>query len=178
MKKELRKKMKRLRAALLPQMRKEAALRVYEAVRNLPEFEAAQTLFCYASAGDELDTEKIVAAHSRVAFPKVFGEGEMRFYCGGKMEEGFRGIREPQGGEEAIPQAGDLMLLPGLAFGKDGSRLGYGGGYYDRYLAGCKVRPICCAIGYEAQVMERVPTEPTDQKIDLLITETKIRRFR
>lgn len=177
MKKELRKKMKELRAALPPQLRKEAALRVYESVTNLPEFQAAQTIFCYASAGEELNTDWITAAHSRVAFPKVFGDGVMRFYLGGEMRQGFRGIMEPQGGEEVTPQAGDLMLLPGLAFGKDGSRLGYGGGYYDRYLDRCENRPICCGIGYEAQVVERVPTEPTDQPLDLLITESKVRRF-
>ncbi len=177
MKKELRKKMKELRAALPPQMRKEAALRVYQAVKQLPEFQAAHTVFCYASAGEELSTTWITTAHPRVAFPKVFGDGEMRFYCGGKMEQGFRGIMEPQGGEEVRPQAEDLMLLPGLAFGEDGSRLGYGGGYYDRYLAGCAIRPICCGIGYEAQVVECVPTESTDQPLDLLITEKEVRRF-
>ena len=177
MKKELRKKMKELRAALLPHQRKEAALRVYEAVAQLPEFQAAPTIFCYASAGEELSTSWITAAHPKVAFPKVLGDGLMRFYCGGKMEPGFRGILEPQGGEEVLPQAGDLMLLPGLAFGEDGSRLGYGGGYYDRYLAGCNVRPICCGIGYEAQVMERIPTEPFDQPLELLVTDQRIRRF-
>lgn len=177
MKKELRRKMKTLRAALPSQKRREAALRVFEAVVQLTEFQRAHTLFCYASAGEELSTAPIAAAHARVAFPKVLGDGEMKFYCGGKMEVGFRGILEPQGGEEVSPQAGDLMLLPGLAFGKDGSRLGYGGGYYDRYLAGCTVRPICCGIGYETQVVERVPTEATDQALDLLITEKKVRRF-
>lgn len=177
MKKELRLKMKELRAALLPHQREEAALRVYEAVVGLPEFKEAKTLFCYAAAGAELATEAIAAAHPRVAFPKVFGDGVMRFYCGGVMEAGFRGILEPIGGEEVTPQAGDLMLLPGLAFGEDGSRLGYGGGYYDRYLAGCETRPVCCAIGYEAQVQKSVPTEATDQPLDLLITENKIRRF-
>lgn len=177
MKKELRKKMKDLRAALLPHQRKEAALRVHQAVIKLPEFQSAQTLFCYASAGSELATDFLAAAHPRVAFPKVLGEGEMRFYCGGKMKPGFRGIIEPQGGEEVSPKAGDLMLLPGLAFGENGSRLGYGGGYYDRYLQGCIERPICCGIGYEVQVLDVLPTEPHDQKLDLLITEKKNRRF-
>lgn len=177
MKKELRKKMKTLRAALLPRQREEAALRVYQAVVQLPEFQQAQTIFCYAAAREELSTAWIAAAHPRVAFPKVLEDGEMKFYCGGKMQAGFRGIAEPQGGEEVSPQAGDLMLLPGLAFGKDGSRLGYGGGYYDRYLEACAIRPICCGIGYEAQVLETVPTEPYDQTLDLLITEDKVRRF-
>lgn len=177
MKKELREKMKSLRAALPSQSRGEAALRVYEAVKNLPEFQSAGTLFCYASAGAELSTERIAIAHPKVAFPKVFGNGVMRFYVGGALQEGFRGILEPQGGEEVAPQAGDLMLLPGLAFGKDGSRLGYGGGYYDRYLAGCETRPVCCGVGFEAQVVKSVPTEPTDQPLDILITESKVRRF-
>lgn len=177
MKTKLRKEMKILRAALPPQQREEAALRVYEAVVDLPEFKRAETIFCYASAGDELDTEAIASAHKRVAFPKVFGDGVMRFYYGGEMVAGFRGIMEPLCGEEVAPKPSDLMLLPGLAFGEDGSRLGYGGGYYDRYLAGCVNRPICCGIGYEEQVQKSLPTEATDQKMDLLITEQKIRRF-
>ena len=98
MKKELRDKMKELRAVLLPQAREEAAFRVLQALQGLPEFRQAQTLFCYASVGTELPTAAIAAAHKRVAYPKVLENGEMRFYCG-PLLPGFRGIPEPQAGE-------------------------------------------------------------------------------
>ena len=179
-KKQLRRKMKELRAALLPAYREESAFAVLERLQGLPEFEAAETLFCYASVGEELSTAAIAAAHPRVAYPKVFPDGTMRFYLGGELQPGFQGIPEPAGGEEVWPKEGDLMLLPGLAFGLcEGARLGYGGGYYDRYLAACPVLPIRCGIGYEEQVLrDPLPAEPHDQKMDLLVSPNKVIYFK
>lgn len=179
-KKQLRRTMKQLRAALPPAEREESALCVLERLRQRPEFRKAGTLFCYASVGAELPTAAIAGAHPRVAFPKVLADGVMRFYIGGVLQPGFRGIPEPVGGQEVWPQEGDLMLLPGLAFGvKDASRLGYGGGYYDRYLAACPVRPLCCGIGYQEQMrQEPIPQEPHDQRMDLLISPKDVICFK
>ena len=170
-KKELRQKMKALRAELPADYREESAARVARLLQELPAFQAAETLFCYASVGAELSTQYIAQAHPRVAYPKVFPDGSMRFYLGGELKAGFRGIPEPVGGEEVNPKPTDLMLLPGLAFGlKNGARLGYGGGYYDRYLASLKERPICCGIGYEEQILfDPIPVEPHDRAMDLLV---------
>ncbi len=179
-KKALRSKMRQLRAALPSAYREESAFRVLQELLPLPEFQAAETLFCYAAVGEELATQAIAAAHPRVAYPKVFADGSMRFYCGGELRPGFRGIPEPEGGEEVLPKEGDLMLLPGLAFGRtDGGRLGYGGGYYDRYLANCPVRPICCGICYEEQALaEPIPAAPHDQRMDLLVFPRGVADFR
>lgn len=179
-KKELRLKMKALRAALPEEYREEAAFRVARLLAEQPAFLKAGTLFCYASVGEELSTAPIIAAHPRVAFPKVFPDGVMRFYVGGELKPGFRGIPEPIGGEEVWPKEGDLMVLPGLAFGrKDGARLGYGGGYYDRYLAKCSVRPATCGVGYEEQVLlDPLPAESHDQKMDLLICPRWVSYFK
>ncbi len=176
-KKALRIKMKKIRAALSPALRAEAARACLKNLRTLPAFLGAKTLFCYASVGDELPTDAIAAAHPRVAFPKVMGEGEMRFFLGGKLEAGYQGIPEPQGGEEVWPEAGDVMLLPGLAFGQDGSRLGYGKGFYDRYLAACPIRPHCWGLGYEEQLLDALPAAPHDQRLDLLVLPRKIVYF-
>ncbi len=176
-KKALRIEMKKIRAALSPALRAEAARACFQRIYALPEFKGAKTLFCYAAVGDELSTAEIAAAHPRVAYPKVMGEGEMRFFLGGKLQAGYRGIPEPQGGEEVWPEEGDLMLLPGLVFGQDGSRLGYGKGFYDRYLAACPIRPYCVGMGYDEQFLEKIPAEPHDQRLDLLVLPRKIVHF-
>jgi 5-formyltetrahydrofolate cyclo-ligase len=67
----------------------------------------------------------------------------------------------------------DLMLLPGVAFGLDGARLGYGGGFYDKLLARLHHQPTLVAAGYELQVVENIPLENTDRKVEWLITEQK-----
>ena len=177
MKKELRRKMKELRADLLPEYREEAALCLLAQLQKMPEFEGSEILFCYASYGTELSTSAIVAAHGKVAYPKVFPDGEMRFYLGATLKPGFRGIPEPQGGEEVWPKSTDLMLLPGLAFDLQGQRLGYGGGYYDRYLAACQERPFCYGIGFEEQLVPSLPHESHDQPLDGLVLPKRIVKF-
>ena len=61
-----------------------------------------------------------------------------------------------------------FMLVPGLAFDKNGNRLGYGGGFYDKYLASHE-EIITAALGYDFQIVEKVPSEPHDKKMDYLI---------
>ena len=169
-KRALRRAMAEKRAALPPAMREDAARICLERLLNLPEFKRAKTLFCYAAYGSELPTAAIAAAHPRVAYPKVTAEGEMKFYVGGRLMAGYRGIPEPQGGEEVWPEAGDLMLLPGLAFSREGYRLGYGKGFYDRYLAACAVKPICCGLCFSEQLLDKIPYDGNDYPWDLLIT--------
>lgn len=93
----------------------------------------------------------------------------MTFYQEGVLKEGFKGIPEPMGGKAAVPCKEDLMLLPGLAFTKEGRRLGYGGGYYDRYLSACKVCPYLIGLSFSCQVAEELPREPFDYQVDELL---------
>jgi 5-formyltetrahydrofolate cyclo-ligase len=65
----------------------------------------------------------------------------------------------------------DLILLPGVAFGMDGARLGYGGGFYDKLLARMPLQPTLVAAAYALQVVEDIPQEDTDRKVEWLITE-------
>lgn len=170
MKRALRRAMAEKRAALSEQVREEAARACLERLLKLPAFLQAKTLFCYASYGSEFPTAQIIAAHPRVALPKVTAEGEMKFYLGGGLAEGYRGIPEPQGGEEVVPKAGDFMILPGLAFSLEGYRLGYGKGFYDRYLAACTHKPICCGLCFDEQIMDKIPYDGYDYKWDILIS--------
>lgn len=143
-----------------------------------------QWFFVYLPAGKELSTWKIVERlwkeKKNVAVPKVDAKSKepvMHFYPiqdRKDVKEGFRGILEPEETKEIRPdgvgQGKICMLLPGLAFSMEGDRMGYGGGYYDCYLAryaDAKIRThgLC----YDFQVCEEIPTEPNDWKLDMVL---------
>ncbi|MCE9611799.1 MAG: 5-formyltetrahydrofolate cyclo-ligase [Chthoniobacter sp.] len=83
-------------------------------------------------------------------------------------------IREPQIRDENIvpPSGMDLILVPGLAFTRDGRRLGRGGGYYDRLLAARAPHTVTLGICFDLQIVSALPTEPHDQCVDAVITES------
>lgn len=90
------------------------------------------------------------------------------------LETGTWGIREPNPDlcPRAEPETIDFALVPGVAFDPRGARLGYGGGYYDRLLAGCTgPRPFLVAAAFEVQVVDEVPLEEHDVRLDLIVTE-------
>jgi len=71
----------------------------------------------------------------------------------------------------------DVLLLPLLGFDSQGTRLGQGGGYYDRALSHCRFRPYRIGLGYAAQQVQTLPHEPWDQRLDAVITERGLQRF-
>jgi 5-formyltetrahydrofolate cyclo-ligase len=85
-----------------------------------------------------------------------------------------RGKRVVVPEEQPDPAAVDVVIVPGVAFTPDGARLGQGGGWYDRFLAG--VRPDCTSIGvgFDAQVVDMLPTEPHDVALDGVVTESGV----
>lgn len=111
-----------------------------------------------------------------IAVPKVFGE-IMKYYAITSYddpEDGYFGIREPKHAELPEIIAGDgLMILPGVAFDEERHRIGYGGGFYDRYLeAHPRMQKI--AFAFEFQMFEEVPFEEFDRKPEKIITEKRI----
>jgi len=90
-------------------------------------------------------------------------------------EAGYLGALIPEVAEEVVPE---VLIVPLLAFDRPGYRLGYGGGFYDRTLERLRARGPVTAIGFAfaAQEVDRVPTEPTDQKLDLIVTERGVIR--
>ena len=86
------------------------------------------------------------------------------------LAAGAYGIREPQGGE-ACPAADiDVMVVPGMAFTRDGRRLGRGKGYYDRYLARDGFRAWCIGVCFGCQIVDDLPCEPFDRRVDEVVT--------
>ena len=181
-KEEIREKYRKIRAQIPSEIRKHADNQIAERLFNRPEYRDARIIYCYMSFKDEADTASIIDESLRlgkqVALPRVSGKRKMEFFfiSGQKdLVTGFMGIKEPAGYclEASAPSEDALVLLPGLAFDRSGARLGYGGGFYDTYLAkhaGCKK----AALAYSAQIAPEIPTEPVDVKTDMIITEKEL----
>lgn len=138
-----------------------------------PLYRAAKTLYVYLSANQEVRTDGIVRQAKqdgkRVCAPKVEGK-ELQFYYleeDTKLQTGAFGILEPVNGQESDDPAA-LVLLPGLVFDRAGHRLGYGGGYYDRFLAREPQHPTV-ALCFGFQLVDELPAEPHDVPADAVI---------
>jgi 5-formyltetrahydrofolate cyclo-ligase len=98
------------------------------------------------------------------------------FVSGEPMERSYFGVWEPLGEEEKLisPEEIDLIIVPGLAFDRELNRLGFGRGFYDRYLSGCSAFKV--GICYDAQIAEKdeIPIDCYDVKMDMVITEKEI----
>lgn len=151
---------------------------ISESFLALPELCKAESVCTYVSKGNEVDTRYIIESlwrlGKRVYVPKVYGK-DMHFHRISSFDElvcGSYGIMEPEGDayEDAL---GGIIIVPGVAFDKKLNRIGFGGGYYDRYLAGhdgfFKV-----ALAYDFQVVDEIQAEPTDIKPDVIVTESRI----
>ncbi len=179
-KRELRSRM--LELSLSPEARREAARRAAANLASLPAFEAAPVLALYAATADELDTEAVfelaLAAGKRCVYPRCTDDRGLEFAEVEALEAlvvGRHGIREPA---PALPRVAlgrdDLVLVPGLAFDRAGRRLGRGAGYYDRAFRQPDRDPFLAGFTYSVRVIERVPTEPHDRTLDVVISEVGV----
>jgi 5-formyltetrahydrofolate cyclo-ligase len=150
-----------------------------------PVYREARCLHCYLSLTDEVATERIVRAaladHKRIVVP-VVEPAERRLLLAEITESarglvpGAHGILEPpaDGRRLVEPSGVDLFIVPGVVFDANGCRLGRGLGYYDRYLAQVKGRAVICALAYELQIIDRLPTAPHDVPMDFIVTEKRV----
>jgi 5-formyltetrahydrofolate cyclo-ligase len=123
---------------------------------------------------DPLPAMEEAAAHGPVAVPVIEAAGQplrfARWTPEAPMVEGAFGARVPADLQWVVPQ---IVIVPLVAFSRVGGRLGYGGGFYDRTLEGLRARGPVLAIGFAfaAQQDDDLPLEPTDQPLDLIVTE-------
>lgn len=177
MKRDLRRTVKELAAGLDPEYCVQADRAIFMAVTRLEAYVKARTVFCFVGTKDEIDTAPIInhalESGKRVAVPRCIAKGRMDAFLIDsldRLQAGKYGIPEP--GEEAIrinPEEIDLAVMPCLTCSRTGKRLGYGGGYYDRYLE--KMSGVKAAICRERVMRENIPMEDHDQMVDLVITE-------
>ena len=120
---------------------------------------------------------EVMAAHGPVALPVVEGPGRplsfRRWTPGAPLVPGVFGAPVPEVGEAVSPE---ILVVPLLAFTDRCERLGYGGGFYDRTLAALRARGPVRAVGFAfaAQRVAALPTEPTDERVDLVVTEVGV----
>ena len=139
-----------------------------------PLYQQAKTIYGYLPYNQEVRTvpmlERALRDGKRVAVPKVYGD-EMKFIYMDDLtavETGYAGIPEPI---EDGPVADDptaLVLMPGLAFDREGHRIGYGGGFYDKFLSAEPDHPTL-ALCYEFQMQEHLETEEFDIPVDCVL---------
>lgn len=152
----------------------EKSCRLAQLFLSSQQYINAKTIYGYLPYNQEVRTFPILerALHDgkTVAVPKVYGE-QMHFICLQdltKVAAGFAGIPEPV---EDGPIANDphaLVLMPGLAFDRQGHRMGYGGGYYDKFLANEPEHPTV-ALCYDFQVLEHLETDDHDIPVDCVL---------
>lgn len=148
-----------------------------------PEFSQASVLALYSSVGNEVATGEIHQAArrlgKRVAYPRV-ADRHLEFVEVASLAElnpGAFGIPEPVGAALA-PELLDLILAPGVAFDRQGFRLGYGKGFYDRFLHtdGRRICPV--GFCFDFQMVDELPVEAHDVGMHMLITEARTLRFK
>ena len=149
---------------------------------DLEAFAAADCVALYAAIHNEVDTglvcQRSFALGKRVLYPKVFGHHMVfrQVEHAGQLVRGHFGIMEPFGdGVNLEAEAADLIVIPGVAFDCRGHRIGYGKGYYDRFLqhAGPSTRLV--GICHDFQLIEGdIPAEYNDIRMDLVVTERRV----
>ena len=157
---------------------------IYYNIITLREFHDAKAILFYNSVGREPDTARLAALAlemgKTVAFPYCHGDGIMDARVVkdlGELVPALMGIPAPPEGAPVLPRAAlDLIIVPALAFDAAGYRLGYGGGYYDRYLAGCGVFTI--GLAREKLLKDAVLREEHDVAVACLVTEKSAVRLR
>ena len=174
-KKELRRQIRDLKRAMTEEQIVEKSRRLGELFCQSELYRNARTIYGYLPYNQEVRTvpmlEQAIADGKRVAVPKCYGE-EMRFlYINDFVNEvapGYANIPEPIADEPVADDKTALVLMPGLAFDPQGHRIGYGGGFYDRFLAEEPNHPTL-ALCYEFQMLPQLETEEHDIPVDYVI---------
>ena len=176
---EIRSEVRKRRRALSAIQTVEMSLRICEKIVMLPEYIRARRVMCYAAMPDEVHTQGILWAIRRsgrelylpVTRPKGWMDA-VRVDGDTVFQPNDLGIETPVSGDALPPEQLDLVLVPGIAFDWNGNRLGFGKGYFDRFLARCR----CPAIGlaYEAQLVDAIEAEAHDVPMNKIVTEKAV----
>lgn len=173
-KQELRRSIREKKRAMTPEEIELRSARLGELFAQSEAYRNAKTIYGYLPYNQEVRTvpmlERALRDGKRVAVPKVYGE-EMRFlYIEDftQVAKGYAGIPEPIADEPVAHDETALVLMPGLAFDPQGHRIGYGGGFYDKFLAQEPNHPTV-ALCYAFQVLPHLETEEFDIPVDLVL---------
>ncbi|HCT92177.1 MAG TPA: 5-formyltetrahydrofolate cyclo-ligase [Lachnospiraceae bacterium] len=179
-KQNIRKRIFRLRSQVTDAQIHNDSLAILNRLTDTDAYKCARQVFTYVDFKHEVETRDLIrgciADGKEVAVPRVRGK-DMDFYHltdFGQLEPGYFGIPEPMRGE-IVTWEDALMIVPGVAFDPACHRVGYGQGFYDRYLSRHPDHPAI-ALAFSFQIVEAAPWEATDILPDMVITEKEIYR--
>ena len=174
-KQEIRREIKQVKLNISKEERVVASMEVMSKIEALPQFIEAKNILLYNALPDELPTECMLnkwESSKALFLPVVDGDNlVIKRYNKEFVKVGAFGIIEPLG-EEIDSSIIDFIIVPGVAFDRNLNRLGRGKGYYDRLLS--ESNAFFAGIGYQIQVLENIPVEDHDIKMNCIITEREI----
>jgi 5-formyltetrahydrofolate cyclo-ligase len=167
-----------------PAVRAAWSRRIGERVLALPEVLGAGTVMAFWSFGSEVEMatviERLHEGGARVTLPRVEGDdvAAVVYRPGDEVAPARFGEMEPVGLEVVPPAEVDLVLAPGVAFDRGGGRVGYGGGFYDRFLPRTRRGVPVVAVAFALQVVDEVPRGGADRPVDVIVTQDEVIRCR
>lgn len=159
---------------------------IVQRITQMPEYRNARMMLGYMNFGAEFESEilmrQALVDGKVLLLPKVNTvTRKLELYrvddLDAQLAPGAYDIREPVADRCVrldTPEQVDFILLPGVAFGRDGARLGYGGGFYDKFLARLTHSPVLVAGAFAMQLSADIPMDATDRRIEWLVTESEI----
>ena len=178
-KQALRQAMLKKRNSLSKEMLDKMSEMIQARVMNTDEFKNTETVATYHPVGSEVSTIQILSSvlqlKKRLALPRVEDETKIIFAevkdLENDLEVGKYKIMEPKTHCLKVSKI-DLVLVPGIAWDENGHRLGYGKGYYDRYLA--NLQTISVGLAYDFQILKHIPHGDNDFRVNLIVTEKHV----
>ena len=155
---------------------------IQERLYATQHYDSARTIMTYVDIQNEVETRSIISRAlqegKNIVVPVCGPDYSLlpiKIDSFDELESGTMGILEPRKRKSIVEARKlDLILVPGIAFDREGNRLGYGLSYYDRFMENLSPSTVTIALAYEFQVVPQVPVEGHDQKVNMIITENEI----
>jgi 5-formyltetrahydrofolate cyclo-ligase len=186
-KEELRKEILEKRILMSQQEVYEKSLKINNNIMKLNKYKESMSIMCYVDFRNEVSTERLIkhalSFGKRVSVPLITGSrGENKTMIASEitslendLETGRYGIYEPR--KECIriidPKEINLIIVPGVVFDKNKNRIGYGAGYYDRFLSLISRDCLTIGVAFEIQLLNEIPFDENDVVLDMIITEER-----
>lgn len=170
-KNELRKLYKSIRASI--SNKNEQNISIYNQITCDENIINANTILIYVSTNDEVDTKELInffLKNKKVAVPKIIGNDMYFYYINSlnDLEKGYFNILEPTTNDIVNDFNNSVCIVPGICFDKDNNRLGYGKGFYDKFLENKDIYTI--GLSFKECIIEKINTSPNDIKLKKVIT--------
>lgn len=181
-KKVLRNKILEIRDSLNNNEKELMDNKIFNELINTDLYKRSINIFIYISFSNEINTRNIIEKafkdKKNVFIPKVYKDDKLmkaiKLNSIDELKKNSMGILEPIDDSNYIEKENiDLIVVPGVVFDKECNRIGYGGGYYDRYLKDIKSKENKIALAYDLQIVDKIKSEVHDIKVDYIITNTR-----